>query len=112
LKDLPRPPGPDPEPGWRFLFDLDPRTLENDPVMRQLLRHEGMGTEQLARIAAAALSHPPAARLLRSMAHRAQITETTLVASLPELDGLAARTAAADASAEALAAASTCGSPG
>lgn len=85
ISEIPQPPGSgDPEPWtWREgLLGLAPELVVTDPVLREFQREGFTAQEDFSRVAAAALRHPPAARVLRQILHDARLPEATLVATM------------------------------
>jgi hypothetical protein len=85
LRDIPRPGNP--EPGWRVegLLGVDPAVLAGDPVLRALHLTNFDRAEDFHAVAALALQHPPAARVLRQVLSESHLSESALLTMLESL---------------------------
>jgi hypothetical protein len=84
LRDIPgpRPGDPDPWPWREGLLGLDRELFAADPVLRLFQIASFNAPEDFGMVAALALRHPPAARVLRGVMNEAQLSEADLVAML------------------------------
>ena len=89
LRDIPgpRPGDPDPWPWREGLLGLDRDLFATDPVLRELQVASFSAPEEFGRVAAIALRHPPAARVLRLAMNEAQLSEEALVTMLESASG-------------------------
>jgi hypothetical protein len=89
LRDVPgpRPGDPDPWPWREGLLGLDPDVLAADPVLREFQSGDFTAPVAFARVAAIALRHPPAARVLRQVMNEASVSEADLMTALDASSG-------------------------